>query len=342
MRNEQQCYMPAEWAPHERTLMQWPVRDSMVNPENYDAVSADYGRIAAAISEFEPVTMLINEESMADASGLCGGRAELLTVAHSDGWFRDNGPTFLLNEENILSAVKWRFNAWGEKYLPYELDDAAAPIALKQLQIPWFPSSIILEGGSIHTDGEGTLLTTRECLLHPSRNPGLSQEEISAELRRCLGVSQIIWLNRGLSGDETDGHVDNIACFAAPGVVLMQVCRDPSDPNFEITQENLKLLRSTKDAAGRTPEVIELPQPPARFDSESRLTLSYLNFYLVNGGLLLPVFGGDAAQTDAQAADILQKTFPGRRVVALNTSALITEGGNIHCVTQQMPRGIHP
>jgi agmatine deiminase len=342
MSTELTLRMPAEWTPHERTLMEWPVRVSMVHPDRYDPVCADYARIAQAISEFEPVTMIINEAASAQASALCGSGVEFLTIPHNDAWFRDNGPTFLLNRNQQLSAVNWQFNAWGEKYLAFDLDNAVAPKLLEHFQVPYLNSSLILEGGSIHADGEGTLLTTRECLLNPNRNSRLSEAEITAELRRCLNISKIIWLNHGLYGDETDGHVDNVACFAKPGVILMQTCLDPQDPNFALTQENLNILKHSKDAAGRTPEVIQIPQPPARFDEGNRLTLSYLNFYFVNGGVILPVFGGDAMDADETAANILRTVFPDRKVVSVDAASLITEGGNIHCVTQQMPKGIHP
>jgi agmatine deiminase len=342
MRDQNDFYMPAEWVEHERTLIEWPVRASLVHPENYDSVCADYASIAKTISKFEPVTMIVNEGTAAEAADICGSGIEFLTIPHNDAWCRDNGPTFLMNQAKILSAMNWRFNAWGEKYLPYDLDNDVAPKVLEHFQVPYFDSSIILEGGSIHVDGEGTLLTTRECLLNQNRNASLTETQITAELHRCLNISKILWLNRGLYGDETDGHVDNVACFARPGVVLLQTCHDPADPNFEITKENLEILQNSTDATGRKLEIFEIPQPPARYYEGSRLTLSYLNFYFVNGGIILPVFGRDAEQADETAKKILCQVFPDRKVVTVDTQTLITEGGNIHCVTQQMPKGIHP
>ena len=331
-------FMPPEWAPHERTLMEWPVRDSMIRPDDHEAVCRAYARVAQAISEFEPVTMIVDPDTAAAAQALCGnGDIDTLTIPHNDAWCRDNGPTFLLSPEGRRAAVRWRFNAWGEKYAPFDLDAAVAPAVLNYYGVPYEESPLVLEGGSIHVDGAGTLLTTRECLLNKNRNPHLTQAEIEAELRRVLGIQSILWLNRGLFGDETDGHVDNVACFAAPGVILMQVCRDPSDPNYDLTMEDLEILRTSKDAAGRTPRIIEIPQPPARFYDGARLTLSYLNFYLVNGGLILPVFGGDAGDADAQAADILRGVFGDRRIVPVDGAVLVREGGNVHCITQQMP-----
>lgn len=340
MLNEKNYYMPAEWVEHERTLMEWPVKESLVWSENYNEVCAGYASVAKAISEFETVTMIVNENTAKEAEALCGEKIDYVVIPHNDAWCRDNGPTFLINKKNELSAVNWQFNAWGEKYIPYDLDNEVAPKVLNYLQVPYINSSIILEGGSIHVDGEGTLLTTKECLLNKNRNAHLSQEQIEEEVKRTLNVSKIIWLNQGLFGDETDGHIDNVACFAKPGVILIQTCDDPQDPNYEISKENLEILRSATDALGRKLEIIEIPQPPVRYYNDERLTLSYLNFYMVNGGIILPVFGGEAVMADQRAEEILKQVFPERKIVAVDGMPLITEGGNVHCITQQMPKGI--
>lgn len=339
MNNSDRFYMPAEWAKHERTLMAWPIQSSMVWPENYDRVCEDYAKIARAIAQFEAVTMIVDEATAHQAQALCGSGISYLTIPHNDAWFRDNGPTFLVSEAQKRSAVNWQFNAWGGKYAPYDLDNAVAPRILAHYNLPYMNSPIVLEGGSIHVDGEGTLLTTKECLLNKTRNPELNQQQIEDELARCIGISKIIWLNRGLYGDETDGHIDNVACFAKPGTVLIQVCNDPADPNYSITQENLSILENETDAMGRHLEVIEIPQPPARYYQGKRLTLSYLNFYIANGGIILPVFGDEAVDTDQMAVELLAKIFPDKRIVTVDSTALVTEGGNIHCVTQQFPKG---
>ncbi|MCU9614435.1 agmatine deiminase family protein [Caldibacillus lycopersici] len=340
MQNKLHPFMPAEWETHERTFISWPVKDSLVWPENYQEVCVGYANVAKAIAEFEPITVIVNEDTKELAASLCGDKVELLTIPHNDAWFRDNGPTFVWDENKQLSAINWKFNAWGEKYTPYHLDDEVAPKLLDFLNIARIDSSIVLEGGSIHVDGEGTLLTTEECLLNPNRNPHLTREEIEQEVKSKLNVSTIIWLKRGLSGDETDGHVDNVACFAAPGKVIIQVCNDPTDPNYEITRENLDILRNATDAKGRKLEIIEIPQAPVRMYRDERLTLSYINFYFVNNGIILPVFGGEAIETDKQAEMILQKVFPERKIVPVDGMPLIKEGGNVHCITQQMPKGI--
>ncbi|MFD0590352.1 agmatine deiminase family protein [Paenibacillus sp. GCM10027627] len=333
--------MPAEWAKHERTFISWPVLDSMVHPDNYEEVTAGYADIITAISEFEPITVVVNPDDAKRVAARFAGNAgvELLEIEHNDAWLRDNGPTFLLSEEGELAGVNWGFNAWGGKYSPWDLDDAVAPQVLKHVGVRQFDAPLVMEGGSIHSDGEGTLLTTEECLLNGNRNPELSREEIEEQVKRFVNVESIIWLKRGLSGDETDGHVDNIACFAAPGKVILQVCDDPSDENYAITQENRKILRDAVDAKGRKLEIIEIPQPPmAEYDGQ-RLTLSYLNFYFVNDGIILPVFGGAAAETDRQAENILAEAFPDRKIRKVNGMAIIAEGGNVHCTTQQMPAG---
>jgi agmatine deiminase len=332
--------MPAEWAPHIRTFISWPVRDSMCYPEQYEQVCQGYAEIIAAIAEFEPVTVVVNPDDLEKVSRLfADNRIECLPIEHNDAWLRDNGPTFVVNDEGGLAGVNWRFNAWGGKYSPWDLDDAVAPQILRHVGVRQFDAPLVMEGGSIHTDGEGTLLTTEECLLNPNRNPQLSREQIEAHLRNFVNAERIIWLKRGLSGDETDGHVDNVACFAAPGKVILQVCDDPDDENYAITQENLKILQEAVDAKGRRLEVIPIQQPPKAFYDGARLTLSYLNFYFVNGGIILPVFGGAAEETDRMAQQVLSETFPDRRIRTVNGMAIIREGGNVHCTTQQMPAG---
>lgn len=285
--------MPAEWEQHERTFISWPVQASMVFPDNYRSVSEGYAEIIKAIAEFEPVTVIVNPEELeaVEALGL-GANVTLLPVRHNDAWLRDNGPTFVAAEDGKLAGVNWKFNAWGGKYMPWDLDDEVAPQILESLQVERFDAPLVMEGGSIHTDGEGTLITTEECLLNTNRNPELSRPEIEEYVRQFTGTESIIWLKRGLSGDETDGHVDNIACFAAPGKVIIQVCDDPQDENYEITRENLRILEQAVDAKGRKLEIIPIQQPPRVDYEDSRLTLSYLNFYFVNGGIILPVFGG--------------------------------------------------
>ncbi len=339
--NEMDFRMPPEWEPHSRTFISWPVQDSLCHQENYAEVCAGYEEIIKAIAEFEPVTVIINAQDEGEMLRRFDKheRINWLQIEHNDGWIRDNGPTFLTNKSGKLAGVNWSFNAWGGKYVPWDLDDQVAPQILESLGIKTFSAPLIMEGGSFHVDGEGTLITTEECLLNGNRNPELSKEQIENFLKIYLGIEKVIWLKRGLSGDETDGHVDNEACFGAPGVVLLQVCDDPEDENYLICQENQKILQAAVDAKGRTLKVIPLQQPLARYEEGQRLTLSYLNFYFVNGGIILPVFGGSAAVRDEQAVKILSSVFPERRIHTVDGMGIVREGGNVHCITQQMPQG---
>jgi agmatine deiminase len=334
--------MPAEWLPHQRTFISWPVQNSMCHPDNYEAVCRGYEEIIRAVSEFEPVTVVVNPEDHAHLSArFQGSRIELLTIEHADAWLRDSGPTFVINnKEGKVAGVNWRFNAWGEKYDDWNLEEQVAPQILSHFGVEKFDADIVMEGGSLHVDGEGTLLTTEECLLNSNRNPHLAKEEIEEYMRNYLHIEKVIWLNKGLIGDETDGHVDNLACFAAPGKVIIQVCDDPADENYEISQESLRILQEARDAQGRALEIIPIQQPPKASLHGKRLTLSYLNFYFVNQGIILPVFGGPAEETDKLAIQVLSNVFPDRKIRTVDGMAIVSEGGNVHCITQQMPEVI--
>jgi agmatine deiminase len=329
--------MPAEWVEHTRTFISWPVQESMVYPDDYAAVSEGYAQIVKAIAEFEPVTIVVNPMDLTQVKLFFSeDNIDFLPIEHNDAWLRDNGPTFILNNQGEAAGVNWGFNAWGGKYVPWDLDDQVAPQILEHLGLKRFDAPFVMEGGSIHVDGEGTLTTTEECLLNPNRNPELSKAQIEDYLEKFLCINKVIWLKNGLSGDETDGHVDNIACFAAPGKVIIQVCDDPEDENYTITREMMQVLSQAKDAKGRNLEIIPIQQAPISSYKGKRLTLSYLNFYFVNGGIILPVFGGKAEETDRLALKVLTVTFPDRRIRTVNGMAIIREGGNVHCTTQQM------
>jgi agmatine deiminase len=329
--------MPPEWAPHSRTLMAWPVKEALW-PEPFTDILPAYAKIVNTIACFEPVALVVKPELLDQAASFCGPNIELLPLAYNDSWMRDNGPTIIRNDGGELAGINWIFNAWGGKF-PCELDNQLAPQVLSHLKIPCFDLPLVMEGGSIHIDDAGTLLTTEECLLNPNRNLQFTWEEIEAYLQRYLNVSKIIWLKRGWDGDDTDGHVDNVACFARPGVILTQVCLDPADPNYEITQENLAILKTATDTQGNPFEVIEIEQPPAQFYQKVRLTLSYLNFYFVNGGIIIPVFGGAATITDTKAIAVLKQVFPEREIATVDGLTIARGGGNVHCLTQQVPVG---
>ena len=328
--------MPAEWEPHARCWMAWPCREELWG-ERLDEARAAYADVARAIADFEPVTMVARPEQVAGASLRCGSGVSVLPLDLDDSWMRDTGPSFLVDEAGAVAGVDWRFNGWGGKYRPFDKDAAAAGAILDHLGLPAFRAPIVLEGGAIHVDGAGTAMTTEQCLLDPSRNPGLDRAEIEDCLRRHLGVRKTIWLGRGLEGDETDGHVDNLACFVRPGTVLALAAGDSDDPDFEVLADNLARLRAARDANGRELEVIEVPRPRLahRAADGARLVRSYVNFYVANGGVLVPAFGDD---NDRQALEIIAAAFPGRRTVPLTAAATIVEGGGgIHCVTLQQP-----
>jgi len=327
--------MPAEWAPHERCWMGWPCRGELWG-EGLEAAREAYAGVARAIAGFEPVTMLANEAQLEDARARCGDRVACEIMPLDDSWLRDSGPSFVLDGRGGLAGVDWRFNAWGEKFLPYDQDALIAGRLLGRLGVRRYAAPLVLEGGSIHVDGEGTLLTSEECLLNPNRNPDLDRAAIEDLLRRYLGVETFVWLGQGLDKDDTDGHIDNIACFVRPGVVMAVTCDDPADPNHAILEDNLARLRKAKDARGRSLEIVELPLPrEARYLDGHRLALSYVNYYIANGGIVMPSFG-DAH--DALAREIVARAFPDRRIAQVPAGDILVGGGGIHCITQQQPR----
>jgi agmatine deiminase len=326
--------MPAEWVQHARCWMAWPCREELWGSRLEDArrVTAD---VAKAVAEFEPVTIIARPELTASVSLHCGSGIAVLPLPQDDSWTRDTGPTFLVGEGGGLAGVAWQFNGWGEVYEDYSQDAQMARRLLDRLELPRYPAPIVLEGGSIHVDGEGTCLVCDSSVLDPKRNPGRTRDELEAVLRDYLGVEKVIWLPAGLQDDETRGHIDNIACFTRPGTVLIQVTENKEDPNYEGSQRNLEVLRSVTDAQGRELEVLTLAAPKAqKRDDGRRLTLSYINFYLPNGGVLMPAFA-DAA--DTPAFKVISQAFPNRRVVQIDAIDLVHGGGGIHCVTQQQP-----
>jgi agmatine deiminase len=330
--------MPAEWEEHERTLISWPVKETMMDPADYESFCRGFQEIIHSIAAFEPVTVLVNQADWTKVRQQLSNSIELLSIEHNDAWLRDNGPTFLINDEGQLAGVNWQFNAWGRKWPDWELDNRLPEILLKRLAIKRFDAPMILEGGSIHVDGQGTLLTTEECLLHPNRNSELRKEQMEEYIKRYTHVKKIIWLKRGLVGDETDGHVDNVACFVAPGVILLQVCKNPKDANFSICEENLRILQQETDACGRPLQIIPIEQPPMIKKGKQRLPASYINFYFVNGGVILPLFGGAAEKTDQVAVQLFRRLFPNREICPVDGRVLLGEGGNVHCITQPIPR----
>jgi agmatine deiminase len=325
--------LPAEWSPHARTWLAWPARPATWHG-GIEAARAVHVELAKTLAAFEPVTMVCSPSEMAEASLMCGAGIDLVPIPLSDGWMRDIGPTFVTNGAGGIAGVDWIFNGWGGLHNEFAADAQVAAEVLKVRGCPRLAPPIVLEGGAFSGDGAGTLLVTEECLLDPRRNPGKSKADIEAVLADYLGVKTLIWLGRGYEGDETGGHIDEVACFVKPGTVMLQVTDDPEDPNYLTQHDNLARLKSARDADGRALEVVEIPQPARREKDGTRLTLSYINFVFANGGVIMPSFG-DAC--DDPAFRIFSSLFPDRKIIQLLADDLVVGGGGMHCVTQQEP-----
>ncbi len=356
-------FMPAEWAPHKQTWMVWPERTDNWRLGAVPAQAA-FTSVAAAIAGFEPVTVCASANQFQRASAQIGAVTtphpiRVVEVANDDAWCRDTGPTFVVNGHGQVRGIDWQFNAWGGLqgglYSPWANDDALAARVLEIEQLGRYRTDgFLLEGGAIHVDGEGTLITTEACLLNPNRNPHLRRADIEHQLHDYLGVTKVIWLENGIVNDETDEHIDNMCCFVRPGEVLLAWTDDKDDPQYAYSAAALKLLEQSVDAKGRPLKVHKLPLPAVMLavaseyasvdrtpgakprEAQSRLSGSYINFYLCNGGLIVPTFG-DA--NDVVAARILAACYPSHRVVTVPGREILLGGGNIHCITQQQPAG---
>lgn len=352
--------MPAEFEPHAGTWMLWPER-----PDNWrlGAKPAQHAfvAVAEAISRGEPVTVGASPRQFANARAMLPPHIRVVEISNDDSWMRDCGPTFVVNGEGGVRAVDWIFNAWGGLggglYFPWDQDDLVAAKVAEIERVDRYRAPIVLEGGSVHVDGEGTLLTTEECLLNPNRNPGLSRAEIEATLADYLNLEKIIWLGLGVVDDETSGHIDNLCCFVRPGVVALTWTDDKADPQYDISRDAFERLSAATDARGRRFEIHKLHQPgPLSITAEesagvdavegtqprlagARLAASYVNFYIANGVVAVPVFGDPH---DAAAVEKIAALFPGRTAVPVHAREILLGGGNIHCITQQQPapRGV--
>jgi agmatine deiminase len=323
--------MPAEWAPHERTLMAWPCRTELWGAQ-LDRAREEYAATANAIAAFEPVTMVCaSEEHAAEARSRLTVDVEVTVVPIDDSWLRDSGPMFVLDAAGRRAGVHFGFNAWGGKFRSWDRDAAIGGLLIDRIGDPKYVAPFVLEGGAINVDGEGTLLTTEQCLLNPNRNPSLSREEIERGLRDYLGVRRIVWLGAGLAEDrDTDGHVDLIAAFTRPGQVLLQSA-PPGNPNHEPMLEN----RGRLEAAGL--DVVDFPILPYAQVEGDEVACSHLNFYLCNGAVIVPVAG---RPTDAEALERIAAAYPGREVVGVPGVTIAFGGGGPHCITQQVPAAV--
>jgi agmatine deiminase len=331
--------MPPEWAPHSRCWMAWPCRSELWG-ERMAAARQICAELAKTIATYEPVTMIARPDLTAEASLTCGPGISVLPLAHDDSRIRDMSPTFLLDQAGALGGVDWRYNGYGERLPAFEQDARIAEAICARLEVPRFVAPIVLEGGAVHVDGEGTALVCAPSVLDPKRNPGLGRDEIEKVLGDCLGVAKVIWLEQGFEGDVTGGHVDNIARFVRPGMVMVLTCRDSNDANFAGFRDNLARLREARDAVGRELQVIEVEQPSARSGPDGRrLTTSYLNFYLANGAVVLPMFDDSM---DNAAHKAISAAFPDRQATQIDAGDLVYGGGGIHSITQQQPAFAQP
>lgn len=362
--------MPAEWEPHSQCWMGWPER-----PDNWrdNALHGQrvFAKVASAISKFEPVTVCASAAQWDNARSQLPKHIRVVEMSMNDAWFRDTGPTFVVcdeapnsgHAEHKVAGNDWEFNSWGGVeegcYKDWSLDILVARKILNMERLPSFQNDMILEGGSIHVDGEGTCITTEECLLNRNRNPTMTKEQIEEELKICLGVRKVIWLPQGLYGDDdTNGHIDNMCCFVRPGVVVLAWTDDESDPQYERSVKALSVLSNATDANGKPIEVIKLHIPGTLYMTKeeadgilvddngkprlagTRLAASYVNFYIANGGIIAPAFGDK--QRDDEAFHVLSSVFPNHEVVMIEGAREIClGGGNIHCITQQQPASLN-
>lgn len=356
--------MPAEYSSHLGTVMIWPERPGSWPYGAAEARKA-FADVIRAVTRSEKAFVAVSPRGRASAEAalageLAAGKAELWECETDDAWARDIGPTCVVGGGEVR-GVDWKFNAWGGEsnglYASWAKDDAFAAFVCAKLGLPRTDARpFVCEGGSVHSDGEGTLLVTEECLLSPGRNPGLTKAEIEKKLCAFLGAEKVLWLPYGIYGDETDGHVDNVCAFTAPGEVVLAWTDDPDSPDYDRLRADAEYLGSVTDAAGRGIKVrkLLLPREAVRITERDaagfvyepgeavrvpgeRLAASYVNFYVTNGGVIVPAFGDE---NDGAAAEVLAEAFPGREILPVAARAIIVGGGNVHCITQQIPEAI--
>jgi agmatine deiminase len=336
--------MPAEWESHAGTWLTWPRPEGISFPDKYETVPPVYAELIRHLALVEDVNINVwNAEMEAWVRDLLTKYRTPLDRVYFhhfpayEPWCRDHGPIFLVRERNGKRervVVDWGYNAWGNKYPPFDLDDAIPQHVARLRQLPLFSPGMVLEGGSIEVNGRGTVLTTEACLLNPNRNPNLTKSQIEQYLRDYLGVTNVLWLGEGIVGDDTDGHIDDLTRFVNPSTVVTVIEEDPSDLNYPILRENLQRLRLMRDQDGRPLNILELPMPGVIEYRGQRLPASYANFYIANQIVLVPTYRNP---NDAKALAVLQKAFPDRRVVGIDSTELIWGLGSFHCISQQEP-----
>jgi agmatine deiminase len=340
---EQGYYHPAEFAPHTSTWLSWPHKEASW-PGKIEAIFPIYAQFVILVAEGEKVNINVKDDEMKEKAlghlrkaGADPGSVEFHFHPTNDAWCRDHGPAFLINPKAAIKKVivDWGYNAWGEKYPPYDLDDVIPTLVGKKLNIPVYHPGIVMEGGSVDFNGKGTVLTTTSCLLNKNRNPKLSQDQIEQYLFDFYGVSNVLWLGDGIIGDDTDGHIDDLTRFVNEDTVVTVVESSKSDENYKPLRENLEALTKMKLENGKSINVVELPMPAAIWYEGQRLPASYANFYISNKYVVTPVFHD---KNDDKALDILQKCFPTRKVVGLDCTDVIWGLGAFHCLSHEEPK----
>ena len=336
-------HMPAEWGPHEATWLSWPHKEASW-PGRFEPVPHVFAQITKQLTQTELVRLNVADEDFAErvrkllkASDVNLDHVRFHLNPTNDAWCRDHGPIYVVRDVNgqrERAINDWGYNAWGDKYPPYDLDDVVPTRIAAEFGERLFMPNIVMEGGSLDVNGHGTLLTTEACLLNPNRNPHLDKAQIEQYLKDYLGVSHILWLGDGIIGDDTDGHIDDLTRFVTPDTVVTVVEEDPADANYEILRDNYRQLLTMKDQDGQPLNVVTLPMPAADYIDDQRLPMSYANFYVANEQVLLPTYR-DA--NDARALEILQRCFPCHRVTGIDCKDLIWGLGSIHCISQQQP-----
>lgn len=335
-------YFPAEFAPHVATWLSWPHKEESW-PGKIETIYPNYSRFIKELAKGELVRINVKDEVMKSfaishlqKAGVDLNKIEFFFHPTNDAWCRDHGPAFLINSaaEHKKAVVDWDYNAWGNKYPPYDLDDVIPTLIAKHYNLPVFYPGIVMEGGSVEFNGKGTLMTSTACLLNPNRNPHLNQQQIEEYLSDYYGVEQILWVDEGIVGDDTDGHIDDTVRFTNEDTVITVIEDKKEDDNYKLLQHNLKQLKKMRLLSGKQLNIIELPMPDDVIWNDQRLPASYANFYIANKSVIVPIF---RSAKDDKALQVIQKAFPDREVVGIDSTDIIWGLGSFHCLSQQEP-----
>jgi agmatine deiminase len=339
---EQGYYFPAEFAPHVATWLSWPHKEASW-PGKIHSIFPSYSQFIKELVKGEEVKINVVNTAMQqvatqtlEKAGVDLSRVKFFLHPTNDAWCRDHGPAFLINPSAAQPKVivDWGYNAWGDKYPPYDLDDVIPTLIARHYNYPVYHPGIVMEGGSVEFNGKGTVLTSTACLLNPNRNPQLNQAQIEEYLRAYYGVEQVLWVDEGIIGDDTDGHIDDTVRFVNEDTVLTVIETNRSDENYSLLQHNLKQLKAMRLLSGKQLNIVEIPMPEPLFYEGQRLPCSYANFYIANQSVIVPVFN---SKNDDRALQLIEECFPGRRVIGIDSTDIIWGLGSFHCLSQQEP-----